>query len=470
MTFNSIEFVWFFIVVLAVFWSLTKRDTLRIALTLVASYYFYVSNNFWLIYLLLITTQVDYFAGILIDRENDPRRRKFVLVVSIILNLGLLAYYKYFNFVGNSIEQAAALVGWQLSWVDRNIILPVGISFYTFESMSYTIDVYRREMRAEKSWLRYSLFVAYFPHLVAGPIIRASELLHQFRRKPRLDAASVDWALATIAMGFVKKVVCGDYLAGYADKLFTDPMAHGTLGAWLGIYCFAFQIYFDFSGYSDIAIGLAKLMNFDLPQNFRRPYIARGFTDFWRRWHMTLSRWLRDYLYRPLGGNRHGTWMTCRNLLITMLLGGLWHGAAWHFIIWGLMHGVMLAVERFGNTDRRTEVAPGGMGDLARRLIFFHLVCLSWVAFRTGDLNNMGQVYGSLFRMQGDPAWTWGAVVAFSFVVLGWLAQYLDERRSLMDGFLRWPMWLRSAVYAACVGAIAVFGASAAKPFIYFQF
>jgi alginate O-acetyltransferase complex protein AlgI len=470
MTFNSLEYVWFFLIVLTVFWSLVRRDLTRTALMLVASWYFYASHNHSLIWLILASTQIDYVAGRLLERNANDRHRKLILAVSMTANLGMLFYFKYFNFLGASVEQMFALVGWKLSWVDRNIILPVGISFYTFQTMSYTIDVYRREIPAERSWLKFSFFVAYFPQLVAGPIVRASEFLHQLRHKPSLDAPSMDRALALIALGFVKKVVCGDYLGGFVEPFFADPLSHGTLKAWLGIYAFAFQIYFDFSGYSDIATGCAKLMGYDLPRNFRSPYIAVGFTDFWRRWHISLSTWLRDYLYRPLGGNRKGSWMTYRNLMLTMLLGGLWHGAAWHFVIWGFLHGTALVVERFANHHRKAHVAPGGAADLLIRIAFFHAVCLTWVAFRADGLGDMMNVFTSLLRWVPDSGWTWGSVLAIGFVVAGWAAQYWDERHNLMDAFLRRPLWVRSAVYAVCIGVIAIFGSATSKPFIYFQF
>jgi alginate O-acetyltransferase complex protein AlgI len=470
MTFNSVEFVWFFLFVLAVFWSLRRRASARTVLMLAASYYFYISNNFGLIWLILAATQIDYLAGVLLDREASPFRRRLILTVSMAANLGMLGYFKYFNFMGQSVEQLAAAFGWKLGWVDRNITLPVGISFYTFQTMSYTIDVYRREIRAERSWLRFSFFVAYFPQLVAGPIVRAKDFLYQLDRVPRLDAAAMDRALTLIALGFFKKVVCGDYLAGVSETFFADPLSHGTLKAWLGIYAFAFQIYFDFSGYSDIAIGCAKLMGHDLPSNFRSPYIARGFTDFWRRWHISLSTWLRDYLYRPLGGNRGGTFNTCRNLMITMLLGGLWHGAAWNFVIWGFVHGTALTAERLVNGRRREVIAPGGVGDALVRIAFFHAVCLTWVAFRADDPGRMGEALRSLLRWAPDSGWTWGSVLAAAFVGGGWAAQYWEERRGLLDTVLARPLWFRSALFALCVAAVMIFGSQTSKPFIYFQF
>src|SRR5262249_53242719 len=309
---------------------------------------------------------------------------------AMAFNIGMLVFFKYCNFCGGSVGILLNLIGWPVHWVDLNILLPVGISFYTFESMSYTIDVYRGLIPAEKRWHRFAFFVSYFPHLIAGPILRPREFLPQLDQKPWIDLATFEEALYLIAKGLIKKIVLADLLGTFADKAFNHPEQVDCLAAWTGVLAFSFQIYYDFSGYTDLALGCARLMGFKLPENFNRPYVALSITDFWRRWHMTLSSWLRDYLYIPLGGSRMPTVLgVYRNLMITMVLGGLWHGAAWHFVLWGFLQGSFLVCERMLGWGT-TQAGPPRLLDMGRRVLVFAGVTGSWLVFRCEDFGRMG--------------------------------------------------------------------------------
>ncbi len=473
MLFNSWQYLGFFLLVLGLSWALVGLPKLRIWVMLLASYYFYTSNNHWLILLIFASTQIDYVAALAIDRATSQAQKKRWLWLSLGTNLGILAYFKYFNFFAGSVAEVAGNLGIELSWVDLNIALPVGISFYTFQSLSYTIDVYRGHLKPEKSWYRFAFFVAYFPQLIAGPIVRASEFLHQTHQPPKLSASELEEALYRIFVGLFKKIVLADFLAIYADQAFSDPASVGTVGAWIGIYAFALQIYFDFSGYTDIAIGCARLMGYRLPENFRQPYVAVSITDFWRRWHMSLSRWLRDYLYFSLGGNRVKTrWRIYRNLMITMLLGGLWHGAAWHFVIWGFLHGALLSLERvFG-------VARGAKADqalsLRRRviggLILFQVTVLLWIPFRAENNDLLLALLEKLTTFTDGPPLTVGMVAAVSLIMLAWLSQLFNEYIDPKVWWLRQPVVLKGAVYAGIFFVVLVFNSGTPTPFIYFRF
>jgi alginate O-acetyltransferase complex protein AlgI len=467
--FNSVQYLLFFLSALALCWLLVGIPRLRIWVLLLASYYFYAANNHWMIVLILVSTQVDYIAALVIDRSDSQARRKLYLLLSLLTNLGILGFFKYCNFFADSVVSLADSVGWPVSWTDLNIVLPVGISFYTFQSMSYTVDVYRRQIPAETDWAKFAFYVAYFPQLIAGPIMRASHFLPQVQKQPRLPAAALERALFLIFTGLFKKIVCGDFLGRYADPVFDNPQDAGAVAAWLGLYAFSFQIYFDFSGYSDIAIGCSRLMGFDLPDNFRRPYMAKSFSDFWRRWHISLSSWLRDYLYIPLGGNRMTTrWGVQRNLMLTMLLGGLWHGAAWHFVFWGALHGAYLVIERARGWT--VAGAEGSGFGLVRRLAIFHAVMLTWLLFRAESVPLLGQYIRQLLSFEAPSAITLGMILAASIIVLGWLAQVVGERRELRDAFLGLPIPLQGALYATAWVTIMVFNAAGAQPFIYFRF
>ena len=472
MLFNSPEYLLFFLVVLAGYWGLRRHASLRIWLLLIASYYFYASNNHWLIVLILASTQIDYVVAKAIERATDQAQRRRLLWVSLVGNLGMLAFFKYFNFFAASMAGALHLVGVEVQYRPWEILLPVGISFYTFQSMSYTLDVYYGYIRAEQSWSRFAFYVAFFPQLVAGPIMRAREFLPQITRPPTLDGETCEQALALIARGLLKKMVLADYFLGpHADLAFDTPGAVSTLAAWIGLYAFTFQIYFDFSGYTDIAIGCSRLLGFDLPDNFNLPYVAESFSDFWRRWHISLSTWLRDYLYIPLGGNRMPTRVgVYRNLMLTMLLGGLWHGAAWHFVIWGALHGTYLVVERYFLERAPTPPQRSAAGLALRRLLIFHAVVLTWLVFRAQDNTLLWELIRALCGGSTQALSLSGSqLMACVVIVASYVAQGVALRWDPMQAFARLPAPIRSLSYAGLVVLVLAYNVGA-QPFIYFQF
>jgi len=383
MVFTSFAFVKFLAVVLLGLWLMRTR-ALRQMLILVASAFFYAYWKPAYLLLLMIPSLIDYVCSIRIEDSDSKVARRRWLLFSLITNLGLLAYFKYTNFL---LDNMAALFKWQIPYV--NILLPIGISFYTFKTLSYTIDVYRREIPACRSLWRYAMFVTYFPELVAGPIVRASVFLPQMTRSLRPSLARAMVGSQVVLLGVTKKLLIADRLAVMVDPVFANPAVYSPFTISSAIVAYSLQIYCDFSGYSDIAIGVSKIIGFDLPENFNMPYLATSLTDFWRRWHMTLSGWLRDYLYIPLGGNRHGRLKTYRNLMLTMLLGGLWHGASWNFVFWGFLHGSALAVNHWWTRDRRSgarRTAPKPQGPLmlvVKWAATYIFVCVAWVFFRS---------------------------------------------------------------------------------------
>jgi alginate O-acetyltransferase complex protein AlgI len=397
MLFTEPRFFILFAVVFSLYWA-AKNHMARKLILLVSSYVFYGAWDWRFLFLIFFTTTLDFFLGKAMEDAPDQGRKKRFLLVSLISNLGVLAFFKYTNFFIDSAETLAANLGFAMNKVTLHIVLPVGISFYTFQSLSYSIDIYRGELKAERNWINLATFVAFFPQLVAGPIVRAVDFLPQLREPRTWQDVAVKTSLLLFAIGFFKKACVSDNIAFYADAVFDNVTDYTSLSAFIGVCLYAAQIYCDFSGYSDMAMGLAGLLGFKLMLNFRSPYIADSIIHFWHRWHISLSTWLRDYLYIPLGGNRYGALMRYRNLFITMLLGGLWHGANWTFVIWGALHGVALAA----NHAWRDYVAPkvgftipvfiGWIGTLS-------LVLLGWVFFRAPDagaaFDVLGQVFGN---------------------------------------------------------------------------
>ncbi|MDZ4824012.1 MAG: MBOAT family O-acyltransferase [Flavobacteriales bacterium] len=400
MLFNSLHFLVFFPVVLILFYVLPHRW--RWAMLLVASYYFYMGWNAAYASLLFITTTVDYFVARRIELCSEKRDRKRWLLLSLSANLGLLLYFKYYNFFIDNINH---LSGSELKYMQ--FLLPVGISFYTFQEMGYVIDVYRGQLKAEKHYGKFALFVAYFPQLVAGPIERAGHLIHQLKQQVWLRYENFSKGIQFIIWGFFKKVVVADNLAIIVDTVYAQPENFGTNWLLLATYFFAFQIYCDFSGYSDIAIGVAKTMGIDLMENFRIPYLARSISEFWSRWHISLSTWFRDYLYIPLGGSRISEWRTNLNLFAVFAISGLWHGAAWTFIIWGILHGSYLVIENLLKKRERnsTNTIRGSIIIKAIRTIFiFHLVLFAWIFFRADSLGDAVTVIDGIFSFAPQQA------------------------------------------------------------------
>src|SRR5262245_45964461 len=345
MLFCSEQFLVFFVLVFTAYWVLPWRRV-RVYLLLAASFYFYASWNKWLALIICVSTTVDYFLANGIQASKSPRARKWLLTANIVANLGLLCYFKYANFFLDSLKAALQAAGLPASWGHLQVILPIGISFYTFEAINYMVDVYRGHVRAEKNLANFMLFILFFPHLVAGPIVRARDFLPQVGRNKRWSWPRLQVGVMFFLMGLVKKLAIADRMAQFADPVFQNPWAYKSGAVWIAVIAYALQIYCDFSGYTDMAIGCAHMLGYKLAQNFNMPYIAANVSEFWRRWHISLSSWLRDYLFIPLGGSRHGRWQTYRNLLLTMTLGGLWHGANWTFMIWGLLPGLVLIFQR----------------------------------------------------------------------------------------------------------------------------
>ncbi|MEA2360866.1 MAG: alginate O-acetyltransferase complex protein AlgI [Thermoleophilaceae bacterium] len=465
-SFPTIEFAAFFVVVFILSWALMPHPRAWRPFILVASYFFYGWLDWRWVLLLVGSTLVNTVAAQVIARSPSQQTRKRALIAAISFDLGLLCVFKYLGFFVSEVDGALDSIGLGSPMPLLQIVLPIGISFFTFQAISYVVDVYRGETKAA-SLGDVAILQAFFPHLVAGPIVRANELLPQLRvpRDPRAVLAGP--ALFLIVGGLIKKTVVADELArNVVDPVFNDPSSHSGPETLLAIYGFAAQIYCDFSGYTDMAIGLALLLGFQLPQNFNRPYLALSLQDFWRRWHMTLSRWLRDYLYIPLGGNRGGPRKTIRNLMLTMLLGGLWHGAAWTFVIWGGIHGGAMSVERWTRERFNGFHIPAWLA----WLITFHVVCLAWIFFRSPDLSTAFDMIGQVFAGGPSPLVTLPMV----FLVVATIGlQVLPG-----DFWERAEAWLVTrpvAVQGVAIGLVmvaadAAVGQEGVAPFIYFQF
>lgn len=472
MPFNSFEYFLFFIVVFTLNWLLYKTDKLRIAFLLVASWYFYASNNGLLLLLLLASTLIDFVAGIVIeDNAKEPLKRKTALVVSLLSNLGMLGFFKYGNFFIDNAFLISEGLGMGISKPVLDIMLPVGISFYTFQSMSYSIDVYNGKLEAERSFTRFAFFVAFFPQLVAGPIVRARYFLHQIPHKPFLSMKGLEASLFLIASGLIKKMVLGDTLGDYADIAFADPAGAHAVVAWVGLLAFTFQIYFDFSGYTDVTIGCARLLGYRLPPNFRRPYVAVSFSEFWRRWHISLSFWLRDYLYKPLGGNRSGPLGTYRNLFLVMLLGGLWHGAAWTFVVWGGLHGLYLAAERFFKQVRfKRQFVDKPIERALRSVVVFVFCMLAWLPFRAASFSDLTDYVGALCRFDVPLTFSVGMGLSCLLIAGGYAMQWIGDFVSLKRLYLKQSLVLRALFLSGTFLLILVFSTRGVQPFIYFRF
>ena len=471
MVFNSLTFIVFFACVLAMQRLPLGWTTKKINL-LVASYLFYAAWNPPFVLLLWISTVVDWYAAQKLVHAERPRVRRAWMLLSVVANLGMLGYFKYGGFLLANFTALAAGFGVHYQPPAFDIVLPVGISFYTFATMSYTLDVYLKRAQPATSFLDYALFVTFFPHLVAGPIMRPTELVPQFAQPRLATRRLLCFGLALMTLGLFQKVVLADsFLSGAADRVFDPANTPGALDAWIGTLAFSGQIFCDFAGYSTTAIGAAMCLGFAMPDNFRFPYAAVGFSDFWRRWHITLSAWLRDYLYIPLGGNRHGPARTYAALMATMLLGGLWHGASWTFVAWGGLHGGYLAGERVLRR-RFAGYRPGPLALVAFGLLTYALINVTWVFFRAKSFGQAWTVLRGMFggNAGADPilstGWMLPVVVIIGALVL---AHWQMRDRTLESVLARVPAAGIAACWAAMAFAIVV-AQGDGNAFIYFQF
>jgi alginate O-acetyltransferase complex protein AlgI len=472
MLFPTATFAIFFLIVLPLSWLAMPKVHYWRPFIIVASYVFYGWWDWHFVFLLAACTVWNQVLALRIHRAPSQVQRKALLALAVAGDVGVLAYFKYYDFFVDSSQNMAAIIGLELPVSLRTIVLPIGISFYTFMAISYVVDTYRGDF-VPTTFEKFATYLSFFPHLVAGPIVRPGELIPQFdvpRDPRRVDTSR---AFYLIAIGLFKKVVIANYLASHiVDEVFGAPGQHSSLELLVGIYAYAVQIYADFSGYTDIAIGIALLLGFRFPQNFNSPYAALSIQDFWRRWHMTLSRWLRDYVYIPLGGNRKGSLITYRNLMLTMLIGGLWHGAGWTFVVWGGIHGIGLASERWwksrpGYVEPRSTRARR----VVARIVTFNVVCLAWVFFRADSFRTAWEMLTGLFTDWGAPSplVTTGVLLA---IAVGIGSQYLPSRvpLALMDRFGRLPVVGQAATLAVALMLTNAMGPEGVAPFIYFRF
>ncbi len=485
MVFNSLTFIVFFIIILGlhhlpISWKAKKVNLL------LASYLFYAAWNPPFILLLWLSTVVDFFVGRALYNQENKTKKKLLLVVSLIGNLGMLCFFKYGNFLLENFTQLVNFLGADFHPAKPNIILPAGISFYTFTTLCYTIDMYKKESKPVKNLLDFSLFVTFFPHLVAGPIVRPPQLVPQFESPKMATKQQLFEGLFLLSLGLFMKVVLADsFLAPSANDVFDAKQHLHTLDAWMGVLAFSGQIFFDFAGYSTCAIGVAACLGFVLPANFRYPYAAIGFSDFWRRWHITLSAWLRDYLYIPLGGNRNGKFKTYINLMITMLLGGLWHGANWTFVVWGALHGLYLWGEKFIQDLKKPkgEIAITATTTLDKTvknfgiaLFTFFLVNVTWVFFRAADFTTAWRLLTSMFYVvpnvvpKAEVLLTTLSIIKVSVITICMVAAHWSMRNTnVLTVAAKLPWWLVGCIWAMML-LLLIWSQESSSSFIYFQF
>ena len=471
MLFNSLKYGIFLLTVFVVFWALVRWRVMRMLFLLAASYFFYANWNPTFLLLIWFSSSLDFFLGGSLALAEKQWKRKALLALSIGVNLGLLGIFKYADFFLDSASAGVMWLGLDPIRLRLNFILPVGISFYTFQTMSYIIDIYRGKLQPTFRYHEYLLYVSFFPQLVAGPIVRARDLLPQFDRKPRLRDGDGSLALWLIMGGLFKKVVIADYLdIALVDLVFSDPVRYTTLEALAAIYAYALQIYCDFSGYSDVAIGSALLLGFRIPINFNAPYTAHNLRDFWRRWHISLSLWFRDYLYIPLGGNRKGPWRTYFNLWVTMLLCGFWHGAEWKFLFWGFLHGMGMMVTRMWQKWTGRTQAKTRWGRALSTFLTFQFVCFAWVFFRAETMDDAWTVLGLVAAGVGwAPNITWPllALLALGFA-LHWIPLHWEA--TVRERFDRAPAPVQALVLFVALVVLYSVASTEGRPYIYFQF
>jgi alginate O-acetyltransferase complex protein AlgI len=472
MVFTSFEFVIFFMLVLLA--RAAARDFQKEKwLLLGASYVFYMAWNPRGIFLLAGVSAFDYSIGLALHNTSKQIHRRMLLAASIAGNLGLLAYFKYINFFIETGTTLLGAIGFHVTPPMLSVLLPVGISFFTLKSMSYTFDVYWRRIEPCVNIRDYFLFVSFFPELIAGPIVRAQLLLPQLQRRVRASITEIESGLILFAIGAVKKLVVSDQISSHVDIIFASPASFAGATLLMGVCGYAVQIYCDFSGYSDMAIGIARIMGYQFPENFRMPYASANITEFWRRWHMSLSFWLRDYLYIPLGGSRKGTLNTYRNLLLTMVIGGLWHGASWNFVVWGTLHGFALSVHKlwldYGPAGQWLSRVPEVARLSAARAATLVTVIVGWVFFRAQGLTDATEfIKGIVLWRSGVQMLSPEILLAIAAVVVAHIGIARD--RDWVDEMITRPLWVRACSYTMIGATIVCLAAAEASPFIYFQF
>ncbi|MNQ30930.1 Peptidoglycan O-acetyltransferase [compost metagenome] len=481
MLFNSINFAIFLPIVFFLYWFATNKSLkFQNILLLISSYFFYACWDWRFLFLLIFSTLLDYFTGIKMSESKNKTAKKFWFWLSIFVNLGFLGVFKYYNFFVQSFADTISNFGLHVNPWTLKVILPIGISFYTFHGLSYVIDIYKDRIKAEKNIVDYSVFVSFFPLLVAGPIERATHLLPQIQKKRTFDYDKAVDGLRQILWGLFKKIVIADQCAQYVNTIFNNSAEYSGSTLLLGAVLFSFQIYGDFSGYSDIAIGVARLFGIDLLKNFAFPYFSRDIAEFWRRWHISLSTWFRDYLYIPLGGSKGGMWIKVRNTLIIFLVSGFWHGANWTFVVWGFLNALYIMPSIIFNTNRNNLdiVAQGKylptIKEVFQMVLTFSLTVFAWIFFRANNIEHalsyISEIFsGSIFTFpiyEGDDYQKQLLILLFVFVLIEWLGR---EEQFAIANMIKWKSPLRYALYYIIIVAIFVFSGEK-QQFIYFQF
>lgn len=488
MLFSSGLFFFLFIGFLFFYVSLRTHTLARIVyVTLFSLYFYYRSSGIWFV-LLIFTATSDFLIGRILEHTAAQWKRKLLVTLSLCVNLGMLGYFKYFNFVYELVVMAGNEIGYwlgdtnlqRISYEKLDIFLPVGLSFFTFQSISYIIDIYRGKTVVLHRWIDYLFYVSFFPMLVAGPIVRAREFIPQMYKSPTLSRSELGEGLYLILCGLFKKAVISDYISfNFVDRVFDSPLLYTGVENLLGVYGYALQIYCDFSGYSDMAIGIALLLGFRFNINFNSPYQSATITEFWRRWHISLSSWLKDYLYISLGGNRKGKMRTYINLFITMLLGGLWHGASVRFILWGALHGVALAIHKFimgqFGSFKQTGEEMSGLRRVAGTIITFHVVCFGWILFRANSMQTVKEILTQIFTHFHPEIFlqfVGGYTLVFSLMILGYIFHFMPKMAEVfMQGVVtRSPLLVQALLLVVTIFIVVQFKNAGVQPFIYFQF
>jgi alginate O-acetyltransferase complex protein AlgI len=473
MLFNSFEFLIFFCLVYVTYWLLNNHVKRQNILLLLSSYFFYGWWDWRFLSLIIFSSFLDFAVGIKISESTTHKKKKNWLFISLFANLGFLCSFKYFGFFCNSFVDFVSIFGWEANDLTLNIILPVGISFYTFQTLSYSIDVYKEKIKPSRDIIAFFTFVSFFPQLVAGPIERASHLLPQIEKKRVFKKESFNEGIIQILIGLFRKIVIADSIGAYVDIIYGDIEIYNSSTIALATFLYAFQIYFDFSGYSDIAIGTAKTFGLKFYQNFNLPYFSKSLTEFWRKWHISLSFWLRDYLYIPLGGNRNGIKLTYRNLMLTMLIGGFWHGANWTFIIWGGIHGLVLSLEKYAKSLNILKNPIKKMGFL-RYLITFSVILISWIFFRSTTLNDAFIALKKIFIFDLSMPFIGNSnliVNIFIVLLIGVSFDiYLYKSKIALEELGRNFSISQIAIYSSIIIVLINLFYSTSNNFIYFQF